>query len=188
MRLRVPGDHVRILVRVAADAVPDAVDEVVAEPGRRDHVARGRVDRFARRSDGRGLHARFLRGREHGVHVADLGGGLADVEHARDVGAVAAASCRRSRRARARPSPMIRSADGSWCGLAACAPAATMAKFDRSCPASSMRSTSSRCTSSSVRPANGRRRISAATASTACGGAAQRVDLGVVLDDAAARR
>ena len=30
---------------------------------------------------------------------------------------------------------MTRSADGSWCGLAACAPAATIAKFARSWPA-----------------------------------------------------
>ena len=47
----VAGDHVRILVRVAADPVTDAVHEVVAEARGRDHVARGRVDGLARRPD-----------------------------------------------------------------------------------------------------------------------------------------
>ncbi len=40
-------------------------------------------------ADGRGAHARLLRLDEHRVHVGDLRGRLADVEHASDVGAVA---------------------------------------------------------------------------------------------------
>ena len=81
------------------------------------------------------------------------------------------------------PSAITRSL-GSWCGLAALAPAATMAKFARSWPPSSMRSTSSRCTSSSVRPANGRSRISARDVVDDRGRGAQRVDLGGVLHHA----
>jgi len=55
---------------------------------------------------------------------------------------------------------------GSWWGLAAFGPEATMAKLARSWPPSSMRSTSSREMSASVRPAKGRSRIASATEST----------------------
>ena len=58
---------------------------------------------------------------------------LADVEHARDVGAVAAhRSAEVAEHDFAIVDDPIRR--GSWCGLAACAPAATIAKFARSCP------------------------------------------------------
>ena len=58
------------------------------KPAARDDVARGGVDRFARRPDRRRAYACLLRVREHRVGVAHLGGRFADVEHARDVGAV----------------------------------------------------------------------------------------------------
>ena len=71
----VARDHVRILVRLDADAVADAVDEAVAEPGRGDDAPRRGVDLGARRADGRGAHAGLLRLDEHRVRVAHLGGG-----------------------------------------------------------------------------------------------------------------
>ena len=147
---------------------------------------RGRgVDLLARRADGRGAHAGLLRLDEHRVGVADLGRRLADVEHARDVGAVAvhrAAEVAQHDVAvgdRARRGRLVVRAGG----------VARRRRRSRSSPArgpaASMRSTSSRCTSSSVRPANGTRsRISAAIASTACAARAQRGDLVGVLHHA----
>ena len=87
--VRLPGDDVRILVGLGADAVTGAVHEVLAVAGVVDHGARRGVDRLARRADGRGLHPGLLRGDEHVVRVAHLGIDVADDEHAGDVGAVA---------------------------------------------------------------------------------------------------
>ena len=46
--LGVAGDDVRLLVRLQADAVAGAVDEVLAVAGGGDDVAGGGVDRLAR--------------------------------------------------------------------------------------------------------------------------------------------
>ena len=118
-RARCPATTYGILVRLGADAVAGAVHEVVAVARRRRSRARAAASTASHGVPTvAGAHAGLLRVDEHVVRVAHLGGRLADDEHARDVGAVAVASCRRSRRARRRRGSITRSL-GSWCGLAA---------------------------------------------------------------------
>ena len=157
----VAGDDVGVLVLLDADAVAGAVDERIARSRPSAMIVAGRgVDRprtACRRSPA--ATAGRLRLVQHGVDLGELGRRLAGAHAAGDVGAVAdavrrRASCRRSRTARPRPrgSP---GAPASWCGLAAFAPAATMAKFTRWWPSARMRRPRSADTSASVRPTSG---------------------------------
>ena len=151
---RVARDDVRLLVRLQADAVAGAVDEVLAVAGRGDDVAGGGVDRLggdagpygvARRRAGRAAAPRSSR--------ANVGGRLADGVGAGGVGAVAVGQwCRRCRRRPGRRCWMTRS-DTSWCGLAPLGPEATMTKSTVAWPAARIASAMSRATSRSVRPA-----------------------------------
>ena len=87
-RFVVAGDDVGIFVRLDADAVPGAVDETFAETGRGDDRPGRGIHLRARRSDARGAHCSLLRLVQHRVGVDHLCRWRADVEHARDVGAV----------------------------------------------------------------------------------------------------
>src|SRR4051812_3128906 len=83
-------DHVRRLVRRLADAVADAVDEVLAVAGVGDDLARRAVDVLAGHAGADGLEPGLLRAADDLEHLALLGGGLAaDVHRARRVRAVA---------------------------------------------------------------------------------------------------
>ena len=66
-------DDVRVLVRLDADAVAGAVDELLAVSGSGDDRPGRGVDVFAGRADGRRLDRRGLGREEHVVRVTDLG-------------------------------------------------------------------------------------------------------------------
>ena len=88
-RLLLALDHVRRFVRGGADAVAGAVDELLAVPRVGDHLPGGPVDLLARDARPDRLDARLL-GLPHDlVHLADLGGRLADADGAAGVRAVA---------------------------------------------------------------------------------------------------
>src|SRR5439155_9690423 len=89
-RRGVAGHDVRVFVGLGADAVTGAVHEVVAVASVGDDVARRRVDVFAPGTDGGRADTGLLRLDQHRIRVADFRVGLADDEHARDVGAVPA--------------------------------------------------------------------------------------------------
>src|SRR4051794_25239659 len=78
-------DHVRRLVRGLADAVADAMDEVLAIAGVRDDLARRAVDLLAGHAGAHGLEARLLRAADDLEHLALLVARLADVDRPRRV-------------------------------------------------------------------------------------------------------
>ena len=89
-RAGLPLDHVRRLVAHQPDPVAGAVDEPVAVAGVGDQPPRGAIDLLARRPRAHCLEPRRVGARDHVVDLALLGGRLADVDGAGDVGGVAA--------------------------------------------------------------------------------------------------
>src|SRR5262249_54834248 len=81
--------HVRRLVGGDADAVADAVDEALAVAGGGDPLPGRPVDLLARHTRAHGLEARLLGAPDDLEHLTLLLGGLAHVDGARGVGAVA---------------------------------------------------------------------------------------------------